>query len=253
MPISTRQLDANRANAKKSTGPRSPAGKAATAKNATTHGLSSRRFIVEPHQQQDFDDFQTNLRAEVQPLGALEIDSFQQLLHAAWQLRRADALDADLHDAAASPATRLDQLERITRLRATLERSYQRAFRRLRELQTIRAAERAISHSTALSHSVLTPLAPPPKPPKSPPPNQTHFDDPSPLNQWVETVGTTTGSLPVLPLRALLHLYARLKISETAPQDPTKPPEQPQEPPKSDNLRPPPSDSLKDKGSRSTI
>lgn len=41
-PISERKLQANRANAKRSTGPRTEAGKAASRKNALKHGIMSR-------------------------------------------------------------------------------------------------------------------------------------------------------------------------------------------------------------------
>jgi hypothetical protein len=41
-PISERKLQANRANAKRSTGPRSEAGKAASCRNALKHGILSR-------------------------------------------------------------------------------------------------------------------------------------------------------------------------------------------------------------------
>ena len=41
--VSQKRLDANRRNAQKSTGPRTPEGKAKASANATTHGLSSPR------------------------------------------------------------------------------------------------------------------------------------------------------------------------------------------------------------------
>ena len=39
--VSQKRLDANRRNAQKSTGPRTPEGKAKASANAATHGLSS--------------------------------------------------------------------------------------------------------------------------------------------------------------------------------------------------------------------
>jgi hypothetical protein len=42
------QIDANRRNAKKSTGPKTPPGKAASGQNATTHGLSGGAALVPP-------------------------------------------------------------------------------------------------------------------------------------------------------------------------------------------------------------
>ena len=47
-PISERKLQANRANAKRSTGPRTEAGKAASRKNALKHGILSRSIDVLP-------------------------------------------------------------------------------------------------------------------------------------------------------------------------------------------------------------
>ena len=230
MPISTEQLNANRANAKKSTGPRSPDGKQASSRNSTTHGLHSRRFIVEPHQQEAFETLRTTLRAEILPLGALEVDAFQQLLHAAWQLRRSDTLEDRLYNPEAGPEDQLTSLERLSRLRGALERSYQRAWRRLRELQTTRAAELILSNPTALAHTALTPVAPPPKPAKPSeisPLKRSHFEPSTELFQMLETQAAS-GALPLLPLRALLRICHQLtkKAAELAP--PTHPtPEQP--------------------------
>ncbi len=46
MPISDRQLAANRSNAAKSTGPRSPEGKSRSAQNARAHGFTASTFAV---------------------------------------------------------------------------------------------------------------------------------------------------------------------------------------------------------------
>ena len=45
-PISRRKLRANRRNAEKSTGPRTPEGKARASRNATTHGVFCRDVVV---------------------------------------------------------------------------------------------------------------------------------------------------------------------------------------------------------------
>jgi hypothetical protein len=47
-PISERKLQANRANAKRSTGPRTQAGKAASRRNALKHGILSRSIELPP-------------------------------------------------------------------------------------------------------------------------------------------------------------------------------------------------------------
>jgi hypothetical protein len=51
--ISERQADVNRQNAKKSTGPRTPAGKAVVALNGMKHGLLSRESLVKGESEAD--------------------------------------------------------------------------------------------------------------------------------------------------------------------------------------------------------
>ena len=64
------QCLANHANAQLSTGPRTGQGKARSAQNHLSHGLSSREFIVLPGQQAEFEEFSAGLREAVQPVGA---------------------------------------------------------------------------------------------------------------------------------------------------------------------------------------
>jgi len=75
-PISARKLAANRANAQRSTGPRTAEGKAKSRLNAVTHGLTARFFPgviqVGIAQWREFDAVLTDLRDYYQPQGALE-------------------------------------------------------------------------------------------------------------------------------------------------------------------------------------
>jgi len=201
MPISDKQLAANKANSKKSTGPRTSQGKQTVSRNAVTHGLTARRSLVQSHQQQSFDALAANLRAEIQPWGALETDAFQQLLQASWQLRLSDEYQAAIFSPEAGPETNLQQLERLTRLRGALERSYQRAWRRLRELQATRAAESRLPVNAALNHSLSTPVAP-----LKPLPKQTHFYSEDTPQQWLK-VFSNPEIFPLLPFRTLVLIH----------------------------------------------
>jgi hypothetical protein len=63
----TAQILANQQNAQKSTGPRSPEGKAASAQNAAKHGLSSAFRVLQHEDQGEFDQTLTTLRDEHNP------------------------------------------------------------------------------------------------------------------------------------------------------------------------------------------
>jgi hypothetical protein len=198
MPISDKRLAANRVNSKKSTGPKTEAGKAKVAANALKHGLNARQNIVLPHQREAYDTLAHDLRAEVQPLGALELDTFQQLLQAAWLLRRTDLFEAALFHPRAGVNRLLLHVERLTRLRGALERSYQRAYRRLRELQSTRAAEETLSTQSQLAHSATTPLAALPRQKK-----QSHFFPERLYGEYVRAF-SNPGTNSKFPLRTLL-------------------------------------------------
>lgn len=55
--ISDKQLEANRKNALKSTGPKTAEGKLISAKNATTHGLLSNHVVIKDENAREFEDF----------------------------------------------------------------------------------------------------------------------------------------------------------------------------------------------------
>ena len=59
------QILANRRNARKSTGPKTPEGKATVAKNATKHGLFARQNVVISENQADFDALRDDMLAEL--------------------------------------------------------------------------------------------------------------------------------------------------------------------------------------------
>ncbi len=62
-PVSERKLEANRANARKSTGPRTPEGKARSSQNAYKHGLLARCIIPANDPVEDPADFDSLIQA----------------------------------------------------------------------------------------------------------------------------------------------------------------------------------------------
>jgi hypothetical protein len=72
---SERQAEANRQNATKSTGPRTPAGKAVVTLNGIKHGLLSRECLLKGESETEFVAFGKRLRAKLAPVGELELPS----------------------------------------------------------------------------------------------------------------------------------------------------------------------------------
>src|SRR5215212_2652496 len=68
---SARKAAANRQNALKSTGPKTPDGKAAVRLNALRHGLLSQEILLPGEDEEALRELTEGLRAELQPVGEL--------------------------------------------------------------------------------------------------------------------------------------------------------------------------------------
>src|SRR5436190_4951144 len=86
------QIFANQANAQHSTGPKTEEGKARASCNNLRHGLTLGVLCITPEEQNEFCEFEANLRAEIKPEGMFEAEAFQQLIDAAWRLRKIEAI-----------------------------------------------------------------------------------------------------------------------------------------------------------------
>ena len=61
------QIDANRRNALKSTGPKTPEGKAAVSMNSLRHGLRARKVVLPGENREEFNQLCDDLEREWQP------------------------------------------------------------------------------------------------------------------------------------------------------------------------------------------
>ncbi len=91
--MSPEQVAANRANARKSTGPRTAAGKAVSRSNALKYGLLSREVVIRHGRLREsaaeFGTFRTEFDETLRPVGALETLLVERIVTIAWRLRRA--------------------------------------------------------------------------------------------------------------------------------------------------------------------
>ena len=89
-----KQVQANRRNALKSTGPKTPEGKAAVRLNANKHGLRSQEVLLPGEDEEALKRLDENLRAELQPVGELENLLVDGITAAHWRLRRLRRVEA---------------------------------------------------------------------------------------------------------------------------------------------------------------
>src|ERR1051326_4042981 len=89
------QITANHSNAQLSTGPRTEEGKARVARNAVRHGLTATHLVVREDDREVFESFRDGLLTELDPQGAIELATFEELLHAAWNLQRFRRLESE--------------------------------------------------------------------------------------------------------------------------------------------------------------
>jgi hypothetical protein len=93
---SEKQVRANRRNALKSTGPKTPEGKSAVRLNATTHGLRSQEVLLPGEDPEALKELDENLRAELKPVGELENLFVDGIVAAHWRLRRLRQVEAGI-------------------------------------------------------------------------------------------------------------------------------------------------------------
>lgn len=90
--VSLKQIDANRRNAQRSTGPRTIEGKAIASRNSFKHGLAAKDFVLNTGPQEDpqaFEEFRDSLFRYYEPAQTLEEFLVERIAVCMWRLRRA--------------------------------------------------------------------------------------------------------------------------------------------------------------------
>ena len=93
---SEKKAQANRRNALKSTGPKTPEGKAAVRLNALRHGLLSQAVLVPGEDEAALTELEQNLKAELQPVGELESLLVDRIVASYWRLSRLGRVEAGI-------------------------------------------------------------------------------------------------------------------------------------------------------------
>ena len=165
------QQAANKSNAKKSTVPRTPEGKARAKMNALRHGLTGQFYVLSEADRLAYNDFEKNLLEALAPVGHYERDLAVSITQNRWRLHRARAMESNIqglgqHDLAdnydtGSPETEVaitqaqtwlnshQALTNLTLYENRIRRDVARDKKELDDLQTTRRAAEAKAREDA--------------------------------------------------------------------------------------------------------
>jgi len=95
---SHRQIEANRRNALRSTGPKAEAGKDTSRRNAVRHGLTAETVIGALEDIEDYQAFEAAIAADYDAQSAVERELVLRLASVLWRLRRATTIETGLFE-----------------------------------------------------------------------------------------------------------------------------------------------------------
>ena len=93
-----KQIEANRRNSLKSTGPKTEAGKQASRCNAVRHGLTAETVISALEDAEDYKAFELAITADYDALSAVERELVLRLASLLWRLRRTTTIETGLFE-----------------------------------------------------------------------------------------------------------------------------------------------------------
>ncbi len=94
MTVTPAKLEANRRNARKSTGPRTQAGKDRSKRNGITHGIFCNQIVLSDESQNDFDNLRSAFLLQLRPADVMELMLVDRIVAAAWKIRRFNRVEA---------------------------------------------------------------------------------------------------------------------------------------------------------------
>ena len=93
-----KQIEANQSNAKKSTGPKTEAGKRRSRRNARKHGLTAEVLVTRDEDGDKFSELREALMEEHDPQTTMECDLVERIASIVWRLRRVPTFEAGVID-----------------------------------------------------------------------------------------------------------------------------------------------------------
>jgi len=170
--ISEKQLEANRRNAQRSTGPKTSEGKTRSSRNNLRHGLTGHINILPTEDREAHDAFCNELSDSLKPETPMERQLALSIAEDSWRLNRARAIEnnmfalghegerRELQIALADARTfqaQANQFQLLTIYEQRINRNLQRNLKQLQELQAQRReqCERALEEAKLLAQLSL--------------------------------------------------------------------------------------------------
>jgi hypothetical protein len=171
-PISEAQLNANRRNAERSTGPQTESGKQRVRLNGLRHGLTGQTVVMPGEDRAVYQQFCAGTIAALQPSGSAELALAQSIADDTWRLNRARAIeenifaldlattapasddDYETHQALTQARTFLDRAREIQLLTLYAGRIARTLAKNTAELNMLQAA-RAKAREDAFEEAIL--------------------------------------------------------------------------------------------------
>jgi hypothetical protein len=106
---SLKQIEANRRNALKSTGPTTPEGKDRSRGNAVRHGLTAETVIAALEDAEDYQAFEAAVIADYEAESVVERELVLRLASVLWRLRRATGIETALFESVTAGPSKHEQ------------------------------------------------------------------------------------------------------------------------------------------------
>ena len=162
--LSEKQQAANRQNARHSTGPKTPEGKAAIRFNALTYGLRTRATVLPDENAADYSRLWDELEAQWQPQNRTERCYLETMVTSQWLLARVAESEKKVYMFIQFGERQFKMFAQVAKQRAQLERSFRTAIEDMQRSQMERKAQRpqqtrpaqpasAPAHKPAQSHT----------------------------------------------------------------------------------------------------
>lgn len=123
---SQQKIDANRANSRKSTGPRTDEGKAVSRNNAFKHGMRSRAIVAPDEDKDQYAQLLHQISQDFQPETDREHFLVKQMAEARWRLGRLKSIETALFSA---PDIDSAEMDRNSRWQVRMENSFYKAYK----------------------------------------------------------------------------------------------------------------------------